>query len=537
MVCPKCNNSVSAGARFCGHCGQVLEAGPASGPQFTAATAAAGGAAPPNDGFTASAGMASGVPPYGAAAARTPAIVARIKGILLTPKTEWPVIAREPTTTAELYTGYVMLLAAFTAVLSLVRSSVIGVRVPFGDTVRLPLTTGLMSAVVAFVMGLIGIFVVGVIINVLAPTFGGQKDQRQALKTAAYAFTPGWLSAVFYLLPSMGTLLQFLAGVYGIYLLYLGLPVLMRSKPDKAVGYTATVVICTIVLFMVIGAVMAGFGVGLGRMAGLGPTAESQEIQREQAAAQTGNVIGNMLGTDEQGKAGLQTAISNMMKAGEEAERQQRAAAASGSNTVASAAGGAAAAAGAAGASTAGAVAGTADAPNIASATGGLVSALGGALGGSKRVAAVDFHSLEALLPDSLPGMTRVNAEGSDQAALGVKTSSAVGDYKDDKGGHVKVKITDVSAVSGLMDIANGMVGATHSESSTGYEKDVTVSGRSLHEKYDAQAESGEVDTVVAKRFDVDVSGEKVNMEALVSYLGSVDFGKLEAMKDVGAQK
>ena len=489
--------------------------------------------------------MAGSVPPYGTTAASTPAIVARIKGILLTPKTEWPVIEQEPTTTAELYTGYVMLLAAFTAVLSLVRSSVIGVHVPFGDNVRLPLTTGLMSAVVAFVMGLIGLFVVGVIINVLAPTFGGQKDQRQALKTAAYAFTPGWLSAVFYLLPSMGTLLQFLAGLYGIYLLYLGLPVLMRSRPDKAVGYTATVVISTIILFMVIGAVMAGLGVGFGRMAGLGPTVESREIQREQAAAQTANAIGNMLGTDEKGKAGLGSAISNMMKAGEEAERQQRAAAANAANAAASAAGGAAAAAGAAGASameassagTAGAGSATPDAPNIGAATTGLVAAVGGALGGSKRVAAVDFHSLEALLPPSLPGMNRVNAEGSDQTALGVKTSTAVGNYQDGKGGHVQVKITDVSAVSGLMDIANGMVGATHSESSTGYEKDVTVSGRSVHEKYDNQAASGEVNTVVAKRFDVDVSGEKVNMDALVSYLGSVDLGKLEAMKDVGAEK
>jgi len=459
------------------------------------------------------------------APAPTPAIVARIKGILLTPKTEWPLIALEPTSTGQLFTGYVMLLAAFTAVMSFVRSSVIGIRVPFGDAVRLPMTTGLMSAVMAFVMGLIGIFLVGLIINVLAPTFGGQKDQRQALKTAAYAFTPGWLSAVFYLLPSMGTLLQFLAGLYGIYLLYLGLPVLMRSKPDKAVGYTVTVVICTIVVFIVIGAVTAGLGVGFGGMGGMSPTAMSQEAQRQQAAAQTGAVIGNMLGTDEKGKAGLQSAISNLMKAGEQAERQQQAAAAAASASnaaVAAAPGGAAAAA---------------DAPNIAAATTGLAAAVGGALGGSKRVAAVDFHSLEALLPASLAGMTRVNAGGSDQAALGVKTSSAVGDYQDSLGGRVQIKITDVSAVSGLMDMANGMVGATHSESSTGYEKDVTVSGRSFHEKYDNQASSGEVGTVVAKRFAVDVSGQKVSMDSLVSYLGSVDLSKLEGMKDVGAEQ
>jgi hypothetical protein len=530
MLCTKCQNPVDANARFCGHCGQPLAT--VQPPNHSAAST--GDRAPPSPSaplapatFTTASGMAGvGIPPHNTAASPAPAIVARIRGILLTPKTEWPVIAQEPTTTAQLYTGYVMLLAAFTAVLSLVRSSVIGVHVPFGDTVRLPLTTGLMSAVMAFVMGLIGISVVGMIINTLAPTFGGVKDQRQALKTAAYAFTPGWLSAVFYLLPSMGTLLQFLAGLYGIYLLYLGLPILMRSKADKAVGYTATVVICTIVVFMVIGAVMAGLGIGFGRMAGLGPTALTQETRQEQAAAQTGKVIGNMLGTDDKGKAGIGAAISNMMKAGEDSQRQQQSTAAGAPDAATSAAPSAAAA-----------NATPADTPNPLTAATGLVAALGGALGGPKRVAVVDFHSLQALLPASLPGMTRVNAEGSDQSALGVKTSSAVGDYQSSNGTHVKVKISDVSAVSGLMDIANGMAGVTHSESNTGYEKDVTVSGRSVHQKYDAQAESGEVDTVVAKRFDVDISGDKVKMETLMSYLDSVDFSKLEAMKDMGAEK
>ena len=39
-------------------------------------------------------------------------LIARVKGILLTPKTEWPVIAGESTTVADLYKGYIVWLAA-----------------------------------------------------------------------------------------------------------------------------------------------------------------------------------------------------------------------------------------------------------------------------------------------------------------------------------------------------------------------------------------------------------------------------------------
>jgi hypothetical protein len=122
----------------------------------------------------------------------------------LTPKTEWRVIEAEPTSVAQLYTGYVMPMAAFAAAMSFIRISVIGVSLPFGGTIRTPLASGLVSSVVTFILGLIGLFLVGSIINMLAPTFAGGRNQRQALKTAAYALTPAWLGTALTFLP-LGT--------------------------------------------------------------------------------------------------------------------------------------------------------------------------------------------------------------------------------------------------------------------------------------------------------------------------------------------
>jgi hypothetical protein len=162
------------------------------------------------------------------------------------------VIETEPTTIAQLYKGYVIPLAAFVALMSFVRISVIGI-----GFWRMPVLSGLAYALVRFVLGLLALYVVGWVIDMLAPTFSGQRDRRQAVKTAAYAFTPGAIGAVFVLLGGIGALLQLAAAIWGIYVLYLGLPVLMRSPPEKAAGYTAAVIVCVILVFVVFGIIFS----------------------------------------------------------------------------------------------------------------------------------------------------------------------------------------------------------------------------------------------------------------------------------------
>ena len=95
------------------------------------------------------------------------------------------------------------------------------------------------------------------IINALAPTFAGERSEIQALKVTAYSSTAAWLAGVFSLIPALSIL--GILGLYSLYLLYLGLPVLMRAPRDRALGYTAVVIIAAIVVFVVIGLVSAAF--------------------------------------------------------------------------------------------------------------------------------------------------------------------------------------------------------------------------------------------------------------------------------------
>jgi hypothetical protein len=110
------------------------------------------------------------------------------------------------------------------------------------------------------VLTLVAVYVLSIIIDKLAPTFSGTPSQIQALKVATYSYTASWVAGIFLLVPALSFLS--ILGVYSLYLLYLGLPVLMKSPADKALNYTVVVIIAAIVLFMAIGLVAGMFVAG-----------------------------------------------------------------------------------------------------------------------------------------------------------------------------------------------------------------------------------------------------------------------------------
>src|SRR5688572_30396130 len=168
-------------------------------------------------------------------------LVERAKNLLLKPKEEWPVISGETHTVQDLYTKYVMILAAIPAVAGLIGFSLIGVS-GFGYSYRIPIATGLAQMVLQYLLSLGGVYAMALIIDALAPSFEGDKSFAQALKVAAFFPTASWIAGVFYVIPALGVL-AILGGIYSLWLLYLGLPLLMNVPDEKAVPYTIVVVI------------------------------------------------------------------------------------------------------------------------------------------------------------------------------------------------------------------------------------------------------------------------------------------------------
>jgi hypothetical protein len=179
-------------------------------------------------------------------------LVDRVKRILLSPQSEWEVIDGETTTPKALYTGYIMPLAAIGPIATVIGFAVFGLSVPLGGTVyRVPIGSAITSAIVTYVLTLVGVYVLSLIIDALAPTFGGTKSPIQALKVATYSSTAAWIAGIFAIMPGLRIL--GILGLYSVYLLYVGLPVLMKVAKDRAVAYTVLVVVVEFVLMLMIG--------------------------------------------------------------------------------------------------------------------------------------------------------------------------------------------------------------------------------------------------------------------------------------------
>lgn len=180
----------------------------------------------------------------------------RVKAILTTPKTEWPLLAAEPANIGGLYTGYIMILAAIPAIATFIKSSLIGYDL-LGVTMRIPMLSGLGHAIATYLVSLLVVYLVALIIDALAPTFGGEKNRVQALKATAYAWTATWVAGVAIIIPWLGWLIVLAGVVYAIYLLYLGLPPTMKCPPERAGAYTAVSVIVAIVVSWLLGMIVA----------------------------------------------------------------------------------------------------------------------------------------------------------------------------------------------------------------------------------------------------------------------------------------
>jgi hypothetical protein len=174
----------------------------------------------------------------------------RAKAILADPSAEWVKIEGESGDPAYLLTGYVAVLALVPAMFGFIGACVVGAVVPGGETVRAPILEGLFGAVFGYVAACAAVLVLGLLINLTAPLFGGRQSFDNAFKLAVYSYTPVWLAGIFLVAPGLRFLV--LAGFYGAYLVWRGLPPLMKAPQPALPAYTAAVVACAVILTLVI---------------------------------------------------------------------------------------------------------------------------------------------------------------------------------------------------------------------------------------------------------------------------------------------
>lgn len=183
-------------------------------------------------------------------------LVERVKSVCLSPDSSWTRIANEHAEASTLIVNYVLPLAGAAAVAQLIGAVVIGQSFGYLGTYRMPITTALGVAIASLIFAAVGVIVMSFIIDALAPTFGATKNREQALKVAVYSATPVWIAGLLQIIPALG-LLVLVGSLYALYLLYLGLPRLMKCPQEKAIAYVGSVIACAIVIG-VIGSLVVG---------------------------------------------------------------------------------------------------------------------------------------------------------------------------------------------------------------------------------------------------------------------------------------
>lgn len=198
-------------------------------------------------------------------------LIERAKNIIIKPKEEWNVIVTETTTPRQLIFSYLLILAVIPAVCKLIGYGIVGYNVPFVGHLPGNLTYGIMQAIISFVGTVAGVYISALVIDMLAPSFGTTKNFDKALQLVVYSYTPMLIAGIFFILPSLG-IIGLLAGIYSLYILYIGIKPILQTPDDKITGYfivsLIVIILVTFLITLILGAILltgtvAGIGAGM----------------------------------------------------------------------------------------------------------------------------------------------------------------------------------------------------------------------------------------------------------------------------------
>jgi len=177
-------------------------------------------------------------------------LIERAKNIIISPVKEWDVIATEQPDTGKIITGYVLPLAGAAALAAFIGYSFLASRY-FGG-----INWGIYYAVSVLVGAIAGVFISAFVIDALAPSFESEKNMGRSVQLVAYSYTAGWVGGLLAIIPAIA-FLGALAGLYGFYLLYIGMPKLKKTPADKHVGYFVVSLLVMIVVYFIVGLIMS----------------------------------------------------------------------------------------------------------------------------------------------------------------------------------------------------------------------------------------------------------------------------------------
>ncbi len=403
----------------------------------------------------------------------------RVLALLLRPGEAWQQIAEEAPDIASICTRYLVFLAAIPAVAGFIGYSLVGAGA-FGFSVRVPIVQGLVGMVVGYALSLAMVLVMALVASALAPRFGGQAQLPRAFQLIAYGATAGWVGGVFSAVPALA-MLGVLAALYSVYLIYRGAPVVMRVPVERAVGYTAALIVCGIVAGLVVGLVTSVVTPRPGAFAGVGGAGS---LRGPSVAGPGVNIA--LPGT------GITIDTAKVEAANRRMEEAQS----------------------------------RGDTQAAGQAMGDMMSA---ALGG-KGGAPLAPETLRAMLPEALGSMPRTAVEARSEAAMGIQFTNVSAQYAEGER-LIEVRMQDIGAVPAL---AIGMAAWSRStvdrETPDEVERVYRRDGTAIKEEYRKDGTSASLVMLLPNGVLLEGSGN-LPTDELRAALQAVPAGQVAALK------
>lgn len=229
IVCPQCKATLKEGALFCHVCGYKMPEEP------TPSQDSAEDKKIDMKDFT------DVKPDEVFSAIKSGNIFKRAINIMFKPKSEWEVVATEKPKVPMLIFGYSLIFTIIPVISLIIGYGLVGRRINFVFTTlwQQSFGAGFWEAFVFIVAAFAAIVGGAVVINALAPAFKTEKNFGRAMQLTTYSFTPVFFAGALFMLPLL-SFLAHLAGLYGIFILLMGLPIIMKTPKNYQIGYFFT---------------------------------------------------------------------------------------------------------------------------------------------------------------------------------------------------------------------------------------------------------------------------------------------------------
>lgn len=179
--------------------------------------------------------------------------IERVKNILVTPKTEWETISEENSGHIKLLTGYLIPLALIPAIAGFIGYGLIGYSL-MGIHVG-SIGFGIRQALVSLISTIGGVYLSAWIISFLADKFDSLKNFDKAFELVAYSYTPMCVAGILLIYTPLSFLVP-IGGLYGLYLLYLGLSPLLQTPAEKKIPFFLVSLLAVAIVSGILSAVL-----------------------------------------------------------------------------------------------------------------------------------------------------------------------------------------------------------------------------------------------------------------------------------------